>query len=1091
MDIDYIADNASSQSVSKGLGYYYANLVAVQEFDGSAIAALVGGSNGKQYTTSAHFSGNNVRSVSACHCTCPAFAAYPGYCKHIVAVLLKAQSLDKSSTYIASGAEDPSRESENEKSFHEKARERAKRQSDYRASELLYDAAVLRLNRSIEPNAKNEFARLSVTFHYNYYDNAYLTYKIGFKKQFVVKDIGEIADGFMLCNEKQLGVKTKLRLDRKAFDEESRPLIDYLIECYNSLSGYGNGYERRKRQYLSPLWFDKFMDLYHQGNVIDVELDDNTQIRPFRVIESDFPAEFSLNQVSDGVQLGMESDVEFVFGLKKIYVFSDKKIYKCSEAYKTVCGRFLADCGSGGRPLFFSDDDLPALFSAVISDCEKYLRFSIQKEVETYRPAPLVAKVFFDLNEKGDITARMIFSYGENDHLAFEQKTLDVSLDYAGERCIEEILVEYMGRNMIGDGTLLLSRDNEEAIYELAKSGVDDISRVAEVYASEEFDSVKIRPPFKISIGVKVESGLLEIDIDPDNIDYAELWEIMESYHKNKKFRRLRDGSFLSLEDESISQIAAFTDGLDLTSKDFKTKSITMDLNRVPYVDAMLKESESVKYKRDESFRGVVRRFNDVADADYETPQSLEDVMRHYQETGYRWLRMIDALNFGGILADDMGLGKTLQVLALILAKKQTTKTKIRSIVVCPASLVLNWELEATRFTPELKVIPMIGSKDERERIIRKPGNYDLLVTSYQQMIRDIELYIGIEFEHIILDEAQFIKNQATQSAKSVKLLSGKTKLALTGTPVENSLAELWSIFDFVMPGYLRSYTHFRQKYENAIVKNGDMNATERLKTLVRPFMLRRLKSDVLKELPEKTEQVIMASLDEIQGKVYLAALAQAKKELAERLEEVGAAQSRIVVLAALTRMRQICCDPSLLYDNYEGGSAKLETCMELISSCIDSGHRILLFSQFTSMLSIIRDILDKDNIEYYYLDGSTPKGERMELVTRFNVDDTPIFLISLKAGGTGLNLTGADVVIHYDPWWNVSVQNQATDRAHRIGQIKNVQVFKLIAKDTIEEKIMELQEKKLDLADSIIREGGNALDTLTNDELLSLFDDR
>jgi SNF2 family DNA or RNA helicase len=364
----------------------------------------------------------------------------------------------------------------------------------------------------------------------------------------------------------------------------------------------------------------------------------------------------------------------------------------------------------------------------------------------------------------------------------------------------------------------------------------------------------------------------------------------------------------------------------------------------------------------------------------------------------------------------------------------------------------------------------------------------DVVFTSYDLLKRDIESYEEAEFRFVVIDDAQYIKNQNTQNAKAVKRLKGGTRIALTGTPIENSLAELWSIFDFLMPGYLYTYNHFKSKYETRITKKNDSAASERLRELVRPFILRRLKGSVLKELPEKIESVSYSTMSDEQRKLYIAAMAQAKKDLSAKLEESGAAQSRIMILAALTRLRQICCDPSLVYDGYGGGSAKLDACMELIASCIDGGHRILLFSQFTSMLAIIEERISADGIPYCILTGSTPKTERLRLVNSFNDGDTPIFLISLKAGGTGLNLTGADIVIHYDPWWNVSAQNQATDRAHRIGQTNAVQVFKLIAKDSVEERILEMQAKKAALADAVIEEGGGELAALTEEELLSLF---
>jgi SNF2 family DNA or RNA helicase len=388
-------------------------------------------------------------------------------------------------------------------------------------------------------------------------------------------------------------------------------------------------------------------------------------------------------------------------------------------------------------------------------------------------------------------------------------------------------------------------------------------------------------------------------------------------------------------------------------------------------------------------------------------------------------------------------------------------------------------------------VAAVAGNAAERLGQLKAWSQYDLLVTSYDLLRRDIEHYKDLDFNYVVLDEAQYIKNQNTQNAKAVKLLHGRTRLALTGTPIENSLAELWSIFDFLMPGYLYNYHKFCNKFEKPIAKDQNSRITERLRSLVRPFILRRLKNDVLKELPQKIESVQVASFDAEQSKLYLATFAQVKKDLSAGLADAGAGQSRIMVLAALTRMRQICCDPSLVFDGYKGGSAKLELCLELVQNCMESGHRMLLFSQFTSMLDILERELDKCKVKYYRLDGSTPKAERLKLVNAFNEGETPVFLISLKAGGTGLNLTGADVVIHYDPWWNLSAQNQATDRTHRIGQTNAVQVFKLIAKDTIEERIIELQQKKAQLADSVIQEGGNNIDAITGEELLALLDDR
>jgi SNF2 family DNA or RNA helicase len=436
--------------------------------------------------------------------------------------------------------------------------------------------------------------------------------------------------------------------------------------------------------------------------------------------------------------------------------------------------------------------------------------------------------------------------------------------------------------------------------------------------------------------------------------------------------------------------------------------------------------------------------------------------------------------------------------------------------VVCPASLVYNWQEEFTRFAPEIRTATVTGTLSERKKILEQAASVDVLITSYDLLKRDAVYYKSHKFRWQIADEAQFIKNPKSSAAKAVKIINSSRRIALTGTPIENRLSEMWSIFDFLMPGFLFKYDEFRTKFETPIAKSHDADATERLQKMVAPFILRRLKKDVLKDLPDKIEEVRYAKLEGEQRKLYDAQVLHMQKMLEMPAEEL--LKSRIQVLAELTKIRQICCDPSLLSIDYNGESAKREACLQLIMSAMDGGHRMLVFSQFTSMLSLLMEDLDAAGIRYYLITGATSKEERIHLVHEFNdgecqtdlefsedgsagnvkskgsarSDDNSkgvsVFLISLKAGGTGLNLTGADVVIHYDPWWNVAAQNQATDRAHRIGQTKTVAVYRLIAKDTIEEKIMDIQENKKDLADAILSGEQQSLGQLSRDELMDLL---
>ena len=345
--------------------------------------------------------------------------------------------------------------------------------------------------------------------------------------------------------------------------------------------------------------------------------------------------------------------------------------------------------------------------------------------------------------------------------------------------------------------------------------------------------------------------------------------------------------------------------------------------------------------------------------------------------------------------------------------------------------------------------------------------------------------------KYIIADEAQYIKNNNTKNAKALKKLKSEVRFALTGTPIENSLSELWSIFDFIMPGYLFSYKKFKEEYENPIIKDNDIYVMEKLQKLVAPFILRRIKKEVLKELPDKTETVMYSEMDSEQEKLYKAYLSSSKKEINNEIEEFGFEKSKFKILSIITRLRQICCHPSLFISDYDVESAKLEQCIELIEGAISAGHKILLFSGFTSMFDIITKRLEQREIEYSILTGQTKVDTRIEMVDEFNKDENiKVFLISLKAGGTGLNLTGADIVIHYDPWWNLSAQNQATDRAYRIGQKNNVQVFKLITSNSIEEKIQKLQERKMDLSDQVIKTGETFINKMSREDIMDLFEE-
>ena len=688
-----------------------------------------------------------------------------------------------------------------------------------------------------------------------------------------------------------------------------------------------------------------------------------------------------------------------------------------------------------------------------------------------------------------------------------------IARDTPNEYRVSNILKYYNFRTK--NGGLHLS--DEEDIYAFVRTGINELMELGEVHVTERLRHINLVKSPVGSIGLRIENNMLKVELKDVNMPLEEMAAILNAYKMKNKYYRLRDGSFLDIAGgTTIGDLANIVDGLGMKESDLAEGEATLPKYRALYLDQVLRQSEGIEVSRDKYFKQIIRDVKNVEDADYEVPKSLKANLRTYQKTGYRWLRTMADYGFGGILADDMGLGKTLQMIALILAEKEETETLRQnqsaiqmddeiqinpvapekcsskpSLVICPTSLVLNWQVELARFAPSLKVLVIMGTVLERKTILEQIADHDVVITSYELLKRDIDSYEEIHFRYCIADEAQYIKNANTLSAKALKLLKSEVRFALTGTPIENSLAELWSIFDFIMPEYLFGYAEFRRHYEMPIVKSQDEVVTARLKKLIAPFIMRRLKKDVLKELPDKTETVIYNTMEEEQQKLYTAHLALAKQEMEEALKAKGVGASHIKMLTLLTRLRQLCCHPSMYLQDYTETSGKLEQCMEIVKDSIEAGHKILLFSQFTTMLDILSNRLYSEGIEHFMLTGSTKAEERMRLVSEFNASDIPVFLISLKAGGTGLNLTGADVVIHYDPWWNLSSQNQATDRAYRIGQKNKVQVFQMITKNSIEEKIKELQDKKIGLTESVLQQGEAFISKMSEEEIKALFSEQ
>lgn len=740
------------------------------------------------------------------------------------------------------------------------------------------------------------------------------------------------------------------------------------------------------------------------------------------------------------------------------------------------------------------EEDLPKLFSVVFPKVKENICLDklSKEEIDKYVPKDLYVKLYLDFNKDNYIIADIKFVYGDVEFNPIIQDNIKIARDIPKEN---EVLEMFLKTGfMLDQENARLILANEEKIYYFLSYEIEKYMQKFEVLATDNFKKKEIHEPKINTLGVRIENNLLNIDFSNMNFDLQELQEIMEKYRMKKKYHRLKDGSFLKIDqNDAMEFINSITDGLDIDYKKIENGSLKLPLSRSMYLDRLLKNLKNTNVVKNSEYKDLIATVDhkDIEEL-ITAPKGLNANLRSYQLMGYKWLTLLDKYGLGGILADDMGLGKTVQMLAVVLSYIENAKNPKPSIVVCPSSLTLNWENEINKFAPSIKTLIIHGNSEERAKQIKSILDYQIIVTSYDSLKRDVDIYEeqNIEFKYIIADEAQYIKNNNTQNAKTIKVIHSETRYALTGTPIENSLSELWSIFDFIMPGYLLSYKKFKEQYEIPIAKDNDIECMNRLKMMIEPFVLRRIKKEVLTELPDKTVTVLNNEMQDEQLKIYASYIARAKEEAIREIGENGFERSQIKILALLMRLRQICCHPSLFLNNYHGESSKMNQCMEVIKDAILAGHKILLFSGYTSMFEILERELKREKIKYSKLTGQTKVGDRIKLVDEFNEDEEiKVFLISLKAGGTGLNLIGADVVIHYDPWWNLSAENQATDRTYRIGQKRNVQVYKLITKNSIEEKIYELQKKKARLAENMLSTQQTFINKLSKDDIMALFE--
>ncbi len=904
-----------------------------------------------------------------------------------------------------------------------------------------------------------------------------LTASIGRTKYYKVRNISTLIGNIRNGENVRFGKELSVDFSNTEFTERSKPLVDFILslpETYIAGNSILMGYSQLDMFYLK--FQETGIDHETLGHLsfFDRELRVNCSVEALEV-----------NGSTEGLNVKIDAPAIF-WGRNHIFTIDEKGKRFCRHSTDSLGP--LSEMFKISREHSFTATigrkEMKDFNYRILPILEKYGNVDTSRMPQLDEVSEILQPEFtFNLDyENKTVLCKSLVSYGDKSHNLCDETSVDPETrDGIRENAVRRRLDSYFGLRTDEAWTTF----EDDAVYYLLSEGLNQLMEIGTVNATASFSSLKLQRKPRVMANVSMEGSLLDLSIQSNDMDLQELMAVIDSYRKHKRYHRIKDGTFISLDNEDIAEITSFIDALKLGKNDIIKGKISIPAYRSLYLNKIMEERDALTIERSSSFRKLIRDFASIKESDWDIPKTLNANLRPYQEDGLRWLCTLAQYGFGGILADEMGLGKTVQLIALLLVLKE--RRKGTSLIVCPASLVYNWQSELKRFAPSLKVLVVTGKQSEREALISECNDFDVLVTSYDLLKRDIHHYKDHRFLVHVIDEAQYIKNHSTEASKSVKLVESDMRFALTGTPIENRLSELWSIFDFLMPGFLYGKEAFRSDFELPIMKNRDQDSVARLKRMTGPFVLRRLKKDVLKDLPEKLEETRQTPMQKTQRRLYDSQVARIKASL-EKTKDEDFSRSKIEILAEITKLRQVCCDPRLAYENYDGESAKRTLCMDLVETAIDSGHRMLIFSQFTSMLSLLESDLKERNIPYYEITGATDKRKRLQLVEDFNSSDVPVFLISLKAGGTGLNLTGADMVIHYDPWWNTAVQNQATDRVHRIGQTNVVTVYKLIASDSIEERILELQNSKKDLADEIIGGETTSLGKLSREDLLAIL---
>ncbi|ANE47698.1 helicase SNF [Paenibacillus swuensis] len=1014
-------------------------------------------------------------------CSCPTLSSFDKYCSHIAGVLLSIyfQQQDNMTNPSSKAKKDaPAYESE---LSNEVLKLFTGRSAGSLATRSMFDTREkLQVEFSCKPIGIGSGPVMMC-----------IALKIGTQRLYAVPDIRDYLSQLSL--QKTILISKSFTYDPEmhSMDATDEAAIQLLIQICRSETVHRRSSEtlrtHEKKDSLRwlpvppPLW-DRVHTLLLRAPHVRLE-HEGRNTDGISISADPLPLQFNIAQTDDGVYRLNVSGMERITVMESYaLVVTDGKLWRLGDesvsrltAFKQMLNR------SGQQHVVIPHEQMEPFIDKVVPGLMKLGNVLIEESVSRrLERNQLQAKLYLD-RVKDRLLAGLEFHYGDILINPMEETNRSnhperiLLRDGETEQLIME-MIEGAAFTRTESGFFMTDEDAE---YHFLYHTVPKLSPYVQVYATSAVKAKLFKSHIipKIHLTFDERTDWLEFKFQMNGIPEEDIRTLITALKEKRKYHRLANGSLLSLEDASFQRIMDFMNKVDINPADLESNRIQIPLTRgLPSIN---QQDLGPSISLSKPLRRLLEHLRNPDHLDHPLPENLTHVLRDYQSYGFQWLKTLARYGFGGILADDMGLGKSLMSIAYIQSVLQEIRDLQRPVlIVCPSSLLYNWLNEFNKFAPQIKVLIALGSKLERHRQLQELSRVDVIVTSYPLLRRDVNSYVNINFHTLFLDEAQYFKNHFTQTAQSVKKLKARHRFALTGTPVENRLEDLWSIYNIVFPGLLPDRQSFRELTQEQVIRQ------------VRPFMLRRLKSEVLQELPDKIETTQASELLPEQKKLYIAYLAKLKQETVKHLNDEGFKKNRIKILAGITRLRQLCCHPSLFVEGYTGSSAKFEQWAALMEDCRNAEKRVLVFSQFTQMLTLMRRQLSEQGISHFYLDGETPAATRMRYCELFNEGERDVFLVSLKAGGTGLNLTGADTVILYDLWWNPAVEQQATDRAHRMGQQKVVHVIRLLAQGTIEDKMYELQQRKKSLMETIVDSGRNTNTdmTLTEEDIREMM---